>query len=185
MTLLSGLFGFHEVNGPRISQVFVVDIQKLPNCPMLYQPASQRLALAASRTFEKNCPCYLLSETVRLVLASLGYLLFGFGATLLNTAPWLVRSARRQWVSFWRDWWNFNELNLEKCVKQACGQRALVCRGRFEPRIISHQKQATQVGLLAAVRVAPSQHSGKAAACVLCSNLSCSLHIHNAAVIIW
>lgn len=53
-----------------------------------------------------------------LVLASLGYLLFGFGATLLNT-----------------------------------------------------------VGLLAAVRVAPSQHSGKAAACVLCSAaLGISLH---------
>ena len=122
----------------------------------------------------------VLSETVRLVrlvLASLGYLLFGFGATLLNTAPWLVRSARRQWVSFWRDGWNFNEWNLEKCVKQGWGRRAQVCQGRFESWIISHQKQAAQVGLLAAVRVAPSQHSGKAAACVLCSNLSCSLHI--------
>jgi hypothetical protein len=30
-----------------------------------------------------------------------------------------------------------------------------------------------QVGLLAAVRVVPSQHSGKAAACVLCSTLRC------------
>ena len=30
-----------------------------------------------------------------------------------------------------------------------------------------------QVGLLAAVRVVPSQRSGKAAACVLCSTLRC------------